>query len=47
MLVERLEYKIDPAFTLQRCLACGTRDVEARESQARFRVRVLRFRLQC
>ncbi|WP_344591684.1 transposase, partial [Actinomadura vinacea] len=46
MLVERLEHKapgrvhkIDPAYTSQRCSACGTTDREARESQARFRCR--------
>ncbi|GAA2446417.1 hypothetical protein GCM10010191_74310 [Actinomadura vinacea] len=45
-LVERLEHKapgrvhrIDPAYTSQRCSACGIRDREARESQARFRCR--------
>ncbi|GAA2431763.1 hypothetical protein GCM10010191_52020 [Actinomadura vinacea] len=46
LLVERLEHKapgrvhrIDPAYTSQRCSACGTTDREARESQARFRCR--------
>jgi transposase len=50
MLVDRLEhkapgrvYKIDPAYTSQRCSACGTTDREARESQARFRCRSCGF----
>ncbi|XVQ15904.1 RNA-guided endonuclease InsQ/TnpB family protein [Spirillospora sp. CA-255316] len=50
MLVERLEhkapgrvYRIDPAGTSQRCSACGIRDREARESQARFRCRSCGF----
>ncbi|MEV1176892.1 transposase [Nonomuraea sp. NPDC049784] len=45
-LVERLEHKapgrvvkINPAFTSQRCSACGIVDREARESQAVFRCR--------
>ncbi|MEV5569382.1 transposase [Spirillospora sp. NPDC052269] len=45
-LVQRLEhkapgrvYKINPAYTSQRCSACGIRDRKARESQARFRCR--------
>ena len=44
LLVRRLEQKapgrvekINPAFTSQRCSACGTTDREARESQAVFR----------
>ncbi|MFC5746861.1 RNA-guided endonuclease InsQ/TnpB family protein [Actinomadura rugatobispora] len=50
MLVERLEhkapgrvYKIDPAYTSQRCSACRTIDPQARESQARFRCRSCGF----
>jgi transposase len=50
MLVERLErkapgrvYRIDAAYTSQRCSACGIRDREARESQARFRCRSCGF----
>ncbi|XVQ07665.1 RNA-guided endonuclease InsQ/TnpB family protein [Spirillospora sp. CA-255316] len=50
MLVERLGhkapgrvYRIDPAGTSQRCSACGVRDREARESQARFRCRSCGF----
>ncbi|WP_344591907.1 transposase, partial [Actinomadura vinacea] len=50
MLVERLEHKapgrvhkINPAYTSQRCSACGTTDREARESQARFRCRSCRY----
>jgi putative transposase len=46
LLVKRLEdkapgrvQKISPAFTSQTCSACGTRDREARESQASFRCR--------
>ncbi|MFC5748014.1 RNA-guided endonuclease InsQ/TnpB family protein [Actinomadura rugatobispora] len=49
-LVERLEdkapgrvYKINPAFTSQRCSACRTIDPQARESQARFRCRSCGF----
>jgi putative transposase len=45
-LVQRLEdkapgrvQKVAPAFTSQTCSACGTRDREARESQASFRCR--------
>ncbi|MEV8630469.1 transposase [Streptosporangium sp. NPDC051023] len=45
-LVERLEHKapgrvvrINPAYTSQRCSACGIVDREARESQAAFRCR--------
>ncbi|MEU7894850.1 transposase [Nonomuraea sp. NPDC049152] len=45
-LVERLEHKapgrvvkIHPAYTSQRCSACGIVDGEARESQAAFRCR--------
>ncbi|MFW6695856.1 RNA-guided endonuclease InsQ/TnpB family protein [Streptomyces sp. MAR4 CNX-425] len=45
-LARRLEHKapgrvvtIDPAYTSQRCSACGTVDREARESQAVFRCR--------
>ncbi|WP_410784957.1 RNA-guided endonuclease InsQ/TnpB family protein [Kribbella sp. C-35] len=45
-LVERLEQKavgrverINPAYTSQTCSHCGTRDREARESQAAFRCR--------
>ncbi|MFC5753198.1 zinc ribbon domain-containing protein [Actinomadura rugatobispora] len=54
MLVERLEpkapdrvQKIDPAYTSQRCSACGARGREARESQACFRLPVLRLRRRC
>ncbi|GAA2433948.1 RNA-guided endonuclease TnpB family protein [Actinomadura vinacea] len=50
VLVERLEHKapgrvhrIAPAYTSQRCSACGTTDREARESQARFRCRSCGF----
>jgi transposase len=50
VLVERLEdkapgrvHKINPAYTSQRCSACGTRDRQARESQARFRCRSCGF----
>ncbi|WP_344588263.1 transposase [Actinomadura vinacea] len=50
LLVERLEHKapgrvhrIDPAYTSQRCSACGTTDPQARESQARFRCRSCGF----
>jgi putative transposase len=46
LLVQRLEdkapgrvEKVAPAFTSQTCSACGTRDPEARESQACFRCR--------
>ncbi|WP_410792877.1 zinc ribbon domain-containing protein [Kribbella sp. C-35] len=46
MLVERLEHKaagrvqrIPAAYTSQTCSWCGTRDREARESQAVFRCR--------
>ncbi|MGW4664343.1 RNA-guided endonuclease InsQ/TnpB family protein [Streptosporangium sandarakinum] len=46
LLVARLEHKapgrvvrVDPAFTSQRCSACGFVDRKARESQARFRCR--------
>jgi putative transposase len=46
LLVQRLEdkapgrvQKVAPAFTSQTCSACGTRDREARESQACFRCR--------
>ncbi|MBB3724229.1 RNA-guided endonuclease InsQ/TnpB family protein [Nonomuraea dietziae] len=45
-LVERLEHKapgrvvkINPAYTSQRCSACGIVDAKARESQAAFRCR--------
>ncbi|MGP4105441.1 RNA-guided endonuclease InsQ/TnpB family protein, partial [Nonomuraea sp. KM90] len=45
-LVARLEHKapgrvvkINPAYTSQRCSACGIVDRQARESQARFRCR--------
>ena len=36
--------KIKPAYTSQTCSACGTRDGEARESQARLPLPVLRTR---
>jgi len=46
LLVQRLEdkapgrvQKVSPMFTSQTCSACGTRDREARESQASFRCR--------
>lgn len=46
VLAQRLEHKapgrvirVDPAFTSQRCSACGIVDREARESQAVFRCR--------
>jgi putative transposase len=49
-LVERLEHKapgrvvkVNPAYTSQRCSACGIVDREARESQARFRCRSCGF----
>lgn len=45
-LTQRLEHKapgrvvkVNPAYTSQRCSACGTVDREARESQARYRCR--------
>lgn len=50
LLVRRLEdkapgrvEKINPAYTSQRCSACGTADREARESQAVFRCRSCDF----
>jgi putative transposase len=50
LLVQRLEdkapgrvEKISPAFTSQRCSACGTVDARARESQAAFRCRSCGF----
>jgi transposase len=50
LLVQRLEHKapgrvhkINPAYTSQRCSACGTTDPAARESQARFRCRSCAF----
>lgn len=50
LLVQRLEDKapgrverINPAFTSQRCSACGTIDARARESQAAFRCRYCAF----
>ncbi|MFC5746429.1 RNA-guided endonuclease InsQ/TnpB family protein [Actinomadura rugatobispora] len=50
VLVERLEdkapgrvYKINPAYTSQRCSACRIIDPKARESQARFRCRSCGF----
>jgi transposase len=50
LLVQRLEdkapgriEKISPAFTSQRCSACGTVDAKARESQAAFRCRSCGF----
>ncbi len=50
LLVQRLEQKapgrvekINPAYTSQRCSACGTTDREARESQAVFRCRSCNF----
>nr|BFE35713.1 hypothetical protein GCM10010200_079640 [Actinomadura rugatobispora] len=42
----RPRVQIDPASTSQRCPACGTRDREARESQACFTVLVLQLRRQ-
>src|SRR5882757_1184857 len=36
LLVRRLVEKIKPAFTSQRCSACGHVDAKSRESQARF-----------
>ncbi|MEV4179205.1 transposase [Nonomuraea sp. NPDC049709] len=35
--------KISPAYTSQRCSACGIVDRQARESQARFRCRSCRY----
>ncbi|MGN9839684.1 RNA-guided endonuclease InsQ/TnpB family protein [Nonomuraea sp. H19] len=49
-LVERLEHKapgrvvrVNPAYTSQRCSACGIVDAKARESQAVFRCRSCRY----
>lgn len=49
-LIERLEdkapgrvHKVNPAYTSQRCSACGTTDRAARESQARYRCRSCGF----
>jgi putative transposase len=39
--------KVRPAFTSQRCSVCGHVDAGSRESQARFVVHGLRFRLPC
>jgi putative transposase len=52
LLVRRLEDKapgrverVDPAFTSQRCSACGLVDPESRESQAVFRCTACNFKL--